>query len=526
MAGVTAILSMLHEGAPPRHSAARLFRGRPVLAWTLNRLAQSRRLAGAVVICWSDQLDAVAPIANEAGACVLAKTPRTPIPQLDQVSAALRWSDGWRGGLLGACHFDGGFYAPFVVEAMVQLSAEAVLLIDPSSGLVDAQLIDRIIEHADAHPANEFFFTQVAPGLAGPLLRRPLVERLSQARAHPGRLLAYSPDAPGRDPITGDMCVPVPAPVARTLHRFTLDSQRQIRRIEAASADLNGHLIKSDALRLLAILDAYPSPDPWPRDLTLELNTNRATRPIFAPATHLKLGRAALGLDQLAATLDQLGEVDDLRLTLGGAGDPLLHPQFGEILRTIKAANVPAVHIETDLVGGTLDDLSGIDMLSVHLPAAFPATYASIMGVDAMARVLENLKRLLSKRRALPLVIPTFTKCRQNLAEMEAWYDHWLRVLGTGVILGPSDYAAQIPDHACADMSPARRKPCARLQSRMTILSDATVASCEQDVRAIQAQGHATHDGLLPIWQQRFPVLRQQHLSQPLCAACREWHRP
>lgn len=526
MPGVTAILSMLHEGPPSRNSAARLFRGRPVLTWTLQRLAQSRRLANAVVICWSDQLDAVTPIAGEAGACVLAKTPRTPIPQLDQVSAALRWSDGWRGGLLGACHFDGGFYAPFAVEAIVQLNADSVILIDPSSGLVDAALVDRIIDHADHHPQNEFFFTQVAPGLAGPLLRRPLVERLAQARAHPGRLLAYSPDAPGRDPITGDMCVPVPAPIARTLHRFTLDSQRQIRRIEAASADLNGHLITSDALRLLAILDAYPTPDPWPRDLTLEINATRATRPIFAPATHLDLGRGVATPQQLADTLDQLREVDDLRLTLGGAGDPLLHPRFDQILQVIRTANVPSVHIETDLVEGAAGDLDGIDMLSVHLPAAHPATYAAIMGIDAMPRVLENLKHLLSKRRALPLAIPTFTKCRQNLAEMEAWYDHWLRVLGTGVILGPSDYAAQIPDHACADMSPARRKPCARLQSRMTILSDATVASCEQDVRAIQAQGHATHDGLLPIWQQRFPVLRQQHLSQPLCAACREWHRP
>lgn len=526
MAVPVAIVSMLHEGAGLRNSATRTFRGRPVLSWTLARLAQSRRVANAVVLCWSDQLEAVGPIADEGGACVLAKTPRTAIGPMDQVSAVLRWSDGWRGGLLGACHFDRGFFAPFVVEALTQLSGDCAILIDPASGLVDAELIDRIIDHSANFAKNEFFFTQVAPGLAGPLLRRSLVERLAQAKAHPGRLLAYTPDAPGRDPITSDMCVPVPAPIARTLHRFTLDSQRQIRRIEAASADLNGQLIKSDALRLLAILEAYPTSDPWPRDLTVEINTDRATRPIFAPTTHLDFGRGVATPEQLAATLEQLAEVDDLRLTLGGAGDPLLHPRIAEILQIVRTAGVPSVHIETDLVELPEIDLGGIDMLSVHLPAASAQTYAKVMGVDAIGRVLKNCKSVLSKRRALPLLIPTFTKCRQNLEEMEAWYDHWLRVLGTAVILGPSDYAAQIPDHACADMSPPRRRPCARLQSRMTILSDATVASCEQDVRAVQAQGSATREGLLRIWQERFPLLREQHLSQPLCAACREWHRP
>jgi hypothetical protein len=153
------------------------------------------------------------------------------------------------------------------------------------------------------------------------------------------------------------------------------------------------------------------------------------------------------------------------------------------------------------------------------------------MGIDGFARVFENLKRLLAARTALPLIVPTFTKCRENLEEMEPWYDHWLRVLGTAVITGPTDYAAQIPDHAAADMSPPRRRPCARLQTRMTLHSDGTVPSCEQDVLAKQPMGHARQAGLASTWQNPLQVLRDDHASnnlqsRPLCSTCKEWHRP
>jgi spiro-SPASM protein len=241
-------------------------------------------------------------------------------------------------------------------------------------------------------------------------------------------------------------------------------------------------------------------------------------------------------LESLESILAQVARVDDLRFTLGGTGDPLLHPRFAEILQLIAQGGIPAVHIETDLL--ELSDAvvqaivaSRVDVLTVHLPAVCAGTYQRVMGIDGYAQVLENLKRLLSARRALPLIVPTFTKCRENLEEMEAWYDHWLRVLGTAVITGPSDYAGQIADVAVADMSPPRRRPCARLQSRMTLHSDGVIPSCEQDILARQPMGHVQRDGLSKTWQHGFATLRADHESdrlqlRPICTACKEWHRP
>ena len=118
--------------------------------------------------------------------------------------------------------------------------------------------------------------------------------------------------------------------------------------------------------------------------------------------------------------------------------------------------------------------------------------------------------------------MPVFVKCRENLAEMEGWYDHWLRAVGTAVIEGPSDYCGMIPDVGLVDMSPPRRVGCRRLESRISVLCDGTMVGCEQDVLA---------QTIREVWAGRALELRSDHAKgewerHPLCGGCREWHRP
>ena len=129
------------------------------------------------------------------------------------------------------------------------------------------------------------------------------------------------------------------------------------------------------------------------------------------------------------------------------------------------------------------------------------------------------------------MLVPTFVKLAENLAQMEQWYDQWLRAVGSAVIVGPSDFAGQIPDHAIADMAPPLRRPCARLDSRITVLSDGRIVSCEQDVLGRQALGTLASDRIADVWARRFGALRADHnrgnwSRHALCGNCREWHRP
>ena len=535
---VVAVLSMLHEPADA-NSATRLFRGRPVLDWTLRRLSSAASVDTAVVLCWDDQEDAVeavAAVAERTGAAVLSRGPRQAVPSLLAVAAARRWADGWRGGLLGTCDFDLGYHAGWTHEVAELHDAAAVLLVDPAAALVDPLLVDGLADHADAEPTAELCFMPAAPGLGATLLRRELVARLATADVPPGRLLTYWPDHHGVDPIGKNGCAPCPTPVARTTYRFKLDSDRQIERATVAMVHLNGHLVSTEAEELVANMRDAERVDRLPRDVVLELNTTRASRPTYWPGRTITIARPEMSLATAKQLIAELAAADDARLTLAGVGDPLLSPIWADVVAAAVDAGL-AVHVETDLLSADDDDNietladGGADVVSVHLPAATGRTYAAVMGVDAAATVVARLRQLHAAARGTPLVVPTFTKTAANLGEMEAWYDYWVRAVGHAVVVGPTTFNGRLPDVGVADMAPPRRRPCARLSSRLTVLSDGTVVSCEQDVTGAQPMGRIGEQRLTDIWRDRFASLRACHAAgrwaeQPLCGGCNEWHRP
>jgi radical SAM protein with 4Fe4S-binding SPASM domain len=114
---------------------------------------------------------------------------------------------------------------------------------------------------------------------------------------------------------------------------------------------------------------------------------------------------------------------------------------------------------------------------------------------------------------------------------MEAWYDAWLKAIGAAAIVGPSDCAGQIPPSAVADMAGPKRGPCRRLESRMMILCDGRVVSCEEDVLGRQELGNIGGEAIGQIWRSSAAPLRAEHAAGrwekcELCARCSEWHRP
>jgi hypothetical protein len=529
-----ALISTLHEPAPVQgrsaDSTTRRFFDRPVLAWTLERLAHAKRLNGSVVVCWDDRAEPLRAL----GATVSPVGRRRPLPMVDGIAAARRWADGWRGGLLNSTEYDLGYHPPAALQAVEACGAEAVVLVNPAAVGVDPGLVDRLIALAADRPAVEFAFLPVAPGFGAMLLRRALVERMSRVSALPGRLLAYQPDAPTRDPLGDDGCVDVPLALARTPGSFKADSDHPARHLAACWQVVRDAFSVTPAERLLAL--AAAGPGVLPRDVTVELTARRATRPIFS-ASRLAIARPDLSPALAARLFEQLADRDDVRVTLGGTGDPLAHPQWPVILAAAHDAGVRSIHVETDLLSAESVRLcdAGVDVVSVHLPAMTPATYAAVMGLDALPQVIEHVKSLVTARAergsGLPLVAPTFVKCRANLGEMETWYDQWLRAIGSAVVAAPSTRAGAVEDVSVGDMAPPQRVPCRRLASRMTALSDGTIVSCEEDVLGRQAMGHLAGERLDTVWAERFGALRSAHADErwdacDLCRACREWHRP
>ncbi|HTW94623.1 MAG TPA: hypothetical protein VMD30_07510, partial [Tepidisphaeraceae bacterium] len=403
MRKVIGILSMLHE-PPGADSATRLFRGKPVLAWTLSRLSRSRRLNAMAILCWDDQTPAATAVAEEHGLGIFARGPRAALPEIESVCAARRWADGWRGGLLSTCEFDRGFHGPWMREICGASQADAIVAIDPAAGLVDAALIDGLIEHAQGHPQIELCFSQAAPGLSGVWISAAMLDQLVHARSHPGKMLCYRPEMPRRDPIGTEACAPIPTPLARTTRRFTLDSQRQIHRASVATEDLNGELLTSQSQRLLACFEASKVSDPLPRHVIIELNTRRATDAIYWPGRRLGINRPDLPLEKLRPLFRELAMLDDTRITFAGVGDPLLRDDLWAILATARNAGINALAVETDLFDvppARVVELaeSAADVVCVNLPAVSAATYRAVCGVDGIDAVLSNIRTFVQTRQ-------------------------------------------------------------------------------------------------------------------------------
>jgi hypothetical protein len=426
-----AVLSMIHEGPSP-NSATRLFRGEPVLAWTLRRLQRSTRLAHMVVICWEDQLEAVEPIAGGHGANVLVKGPRDAIASVEAVAAVRRWSEGWRGDLRGACDFDLGFHAPWVKEAVETIDANGAVLVDPAAALVDASIIDSLIERAIAKTDAELCYSHTPPGLGGAVVKLPLLGRLATAELHPGHLLHSSPEQLGGAACDG--ALPLPTTVSHARESLKLDSNRQIWRITNAMVALNGQLIGSDAEAIVARLSAENYPDPLPRDIVLELTTERATRPIYRPGRATVAAARQLDTDVARRLFGEFAAFDDVRLTLAGAGDPILAENIFDVIEAALEAGVNTIRIESDFLKvdapAAARQLAGtVDILSVHLPACSERAYLQVMGVDAYRKVMANIEKFHSEQdigdHGTPLLIPLFTPTPPNAEEERVWFERW-----------------------------------------------------------------------------------------------------
>jgi hypothetical protein len=572
MPTTTTILSMLHE-SPHANSATRRFRDEPVLTWTLKRLSPVIAPENMTVLCWEDQSAAVAeaihslsrlspspgtpgegrgeglrvakptnpnphpnplPEYQERGQIVIAG-PRRRIPSLDAISASRRWADGWRGGLLNACSFDRGFYGPSIADIRKRSGTDGVILVDPSSALIDPHLIAALIEQWDARPDLDLCFSPAAPGLTGLLVSGALLDKLAQGNSHPGIMLGYRPDSPRRDPLADPACVNVPVRLSRTTQSFTFDSQRQIARLTHATFHLNGELITTGALGILDLLETTDEFAALPGEIVIELNTHRATDPIYSPGRRCGINRAPMSLAEAKELFQQMAQLDGGRLLFAGVGDPLLHDDVIEIIHAAHDAGIAAISLETDFAGISPERIaalasSPVDIVSVHLPASRPAMYQTVMGIDGLTDAINNIRTFFEARRAAgrgtPLLVPTFTKCRDNLPEMEGWYDQWINALGSAVITGPSDYSGLIPEVSPAEISPPKRRPCASLNRRMMVLSDGQIVSCEQDVLGRQPLGITLTDA----WQ-RAADLRRDHANQQwachsVCSSCKQWHRP
>ena len=462
--------------------------------------------------------------------------------------ASRAWAPAaWRGGLGSATCYDELLPAAPLLAALDALNNfkytyESAVVIRGDWCVFDPTLADRMIAaHAESPAQMSLCFTQAPPGFSGLVVHRSLLEKLA---AHPeagfGKVLGYNPATPTPDPVAREVNTPVDAAVRDAGRRFVYDTPRGVATIRAVAERLGSRFAEADAAAVVAGGEPteqvlWASASAFPGMVTLELTPRREARGPITPQGYVNFQRPDLEVRLAERVFEELAEAGEVALTLGGLGEPLLHPDWERIVRAAKRAGVMALCVETDLLCDS-DDIKRLieiepDVISVRLNADTSKIYRSVMGVDAFDTVATNLRVLFSKRkRGYPWIVPRLIKTPETLADMESFFERWLRAEGAAVIEPARPGCGLMPVLSPVPMAPPRRVPCRQLADRMSILSDGMVALCDQDWLGRSPLGDAKIHTLQEIWKRAGDVAEVHREGRAeemaLCGSCAEWHRP
>ena len=355
-------------------------------------------------------------------------------------------------------------------------------LIDPDGETGCGAIVARHLELPEQH---KLVFSQAPPGLAGCLISAGLMQELSLCNrlSTVGGLLVYQPQAPQHDPIARSVNVQIDHTVRGCRYRCTFDAPRYRRQLEAVIASVHGtagrDVADLGAAEVIALLSQHAPPggDEPPRHVVVELCSRRPDRD--GP-------RCDMDLDVAAALFEQVAAPGDVVVTFAGAGDPLLHERFDELVRLARRAGVRGVHVRTELRvdHAVLDRLLACepDVISVDLHGDSPESYRRVTGVDRYQDVLDAMEYLVNNRRrltdhaptaalALPWIVPRMTRRLETVEDIDGFYDRWQGTLGT-VVIDP------LPDLSETDLLPVVVPPAVQVDEdrlTLTVLSDGSV---------------------------------------------------
>jgi len=532
-----------NPGGPSQLRTA--IRGHTIIVRTLRRFAKIEGLCGRYLLVRPRDRDAGEEAIRTAGVgSEVQLLPADPglRPARELVRTARKWAlRSWRGNPLALTWFDEFVDPPTVALVLDQVRCDAVLCLDGHMPLLDPVIGSAMVGHMVEHEAAcKVVFTQAPPGLAGVIIRRECAADLVKLAIPFGLLLSYRPEIAQSDPIIHPSCYHVPTVMVHTAGRFTADTRASRELVQAAIHELGDWALGPEVCHWYR-KSRLGRPEALPNEVEIELTTDdplpdTTLRPRGNRVPRRELSDLA-AVDRIAA---ELAEYDDRLVVLGGHGDPLSHSQFSQVVARLRGAGVYGIALVTPLLKLTDENLDAIfahhvDAIEVLLDAHSPVTYAQVHGINEYARVVSNISRLEEERRRRqspwPVIVPSLIRCSATIAEMEEFYDHWIKSVGSAVIRGYRDYCGSWPPDSLLPTRPPVREHCRRLATRMMLLADGNVPACSEDYRGETSLGNWSALSLASIWNSDgFQSLRRAHADLcleafPLCQRCGEWFR-
>jgi hypothetical protein len=317
--------------------------------------------------------------------------------------------------------------------------------------------------------------------------------------------------------------IAIPDFVAAVTERLIMDTPRAIQRVRRALEPLlHGADISAHAQFEALIRHANAPPTFAPQFLTIELNTGRRGCGLASPHRFGTLQRPTMTQKRMDRILARVAEARDVVVTLGGAGDPLVHPDVVEFAKQIRKAGALALSVRSELLSlDALEKLAAIDpdVISVDLHATNASEYVRMMGFDRFDFARRALESVIAQRRAQPgapawlarpWILPVIERLRDMVDRIAAFGALWQNRAGGFCVDSPPQidpWGDTITDAPlCAAGFAGSNSPSEHLA--LTVLSDGRVPAQSGDLLGTTSVGNVDSEELLML----FRSSRQQRL--------------
>ena len=518
---VVAVLAIdpLRGGTGVERSLELEFGGRTVLRRTIDRLLESDEIEHVCLVApenWDHRaaLEGIEPSSHLH--IVYAPEPVFGEGHAD-IRAARAWSDSCsRGGIANLCVFDEVFSAKAALLACEHVHANAVLVCGADWPLIAVKEqwgVRGLVERWRSSARDlQFVCSLAAPGIGACLLPIESVRLLASGAARSiGQWIEERADTRNSAEI-----IAIPDFVAAVADRLIMDTPRSIQRVRRALEPLlHGAEISAHAQFEALARHANAPPTFVPQFLTIELNTGRRGCGLASPHRFGTLQRPTMTQKRMDRILARVAEARDVVVTLGGAGDPLVHPDVVEFANQIRKAGALALSVRSELLSlDALEKLAAIDadVISVDLHATNASEYVRMMGFDRFAFAQRAMESVIAHRRvetgappwlARPWVLAHIERLRDMVDRIAAFGALWQNRAGGFCVDSPpqidpwGDTILDAP--LCAAGFAASNSPSEHLA--LTVLSDGRVPAQAGDVLGTTSVGNVDSEDLLTLFR-------------------------
>jgi len=411
------------------------------------------------------------------------------------------------------------------------------LVVSAQTGFLTTEVVDSLIERGRTTQWEQGFYTSEGPrGLIPFIYEREAMLQTYRNKERPHAAFLQMAN------FWGSSYGYLPSEVLRCRRSYHLATPRSRALVRAIAKKL-GQQEGGPSLVLADVVAAGNAcHSEWvgevPTDLELELTTERDVTPNWLPTLSRK---ASMPAERVLDLLEQLKpNAEDINLTLGGHGDPLLHPDWQPIVQAAKSscARLNVRTFGTRMTPDTTATLRemGVDALTVRLGVWGREAYARANGIDAFEGIANTLKSCLEQGIAtgqqVMHMIPEVVKSLDSDRSLIEYRNQWYTPFSWPNLLDCNSYEGAVQVKQAIELYPGQRRACVRLDEQMLVFAGGEVPLCIQDFDARHPVGNVHKTPLTKIWRSpAFEAARAAHAAKdwtaarPGCGACNQWFR-